>query len=216
MFRFPNKNVNPIASKSTQQENRAKTPKVTQPKVEAKGARNKKKGKDVTFVASNGTDKIETFKNTSNTDFVKQVEILKRDSQNNYTQHTNGCDVGSSTSWPTSLTSSHQTESPKFVEKRSCFKCGEFGHIIKNCTNLPKPKFVENAPPEKDYQRRSVSPKQDKCIVKEQEAKQRRKNIKVIEKALKPDVVEKEPSSSSSLKPVMFKSVNNNQSGKRQ
>ena len=124
-------------------------------------------------MSSKGTDKIETFENKSNTDFVKQVTILKRNSDNNYTQRTNGCDEKASTSGSTSSTSCGQSSSPKFVERRTCFKCGEIGHIIKNCPNAPKNKFVEKAPPETVHpQRRSVSPKQDKRTVKEQETKQ--------------------------------------------
>ncbi|MFS7966335.1 putative transcription factor interactor and regulator CCHC(Zn) family [Helianthus anomalus] len=50
-----------------------------------------------------------------------------------------------------------------FVERRTCFKSGEFGHIIKSCTNTPREKFVEKDPPEKVHpQRRPVSPKHDK------------------------------------------------------
>ncbi|KAJ0586897.1 putative transcription factor interactor and regulator CCHC(Zn) family [Helianthus annuus] len=158
----------PIAFKGKQQQ-RALKPKA---KVESKGARYKKKAKDVKFVASKGTDKIETFENKSNTDFVQQVKILKRNSDNNYTQHTNGCDERASTSGSTGSTSASRSNSPKFVERRTCFKCGKLGHIIKDCTNSPKPNFVERAPPEKVHpQRRPVSPKHDKRTVKEQETK---------------------------------------------
>ncbi|XP_035845768.1 uncharacterized protein LOC118492094 [Helianthus annuus] len=123
-----------------------------------------------------------------------------------------------STFGSTSSTSGCQSESPKFVKRRSCFKCGEFGHIIKNCTNSPKENFVERAPPEKGHQqRRSVSPQQDKHIVKELETKQRRQNVKAIERALKPEVksVKKEPSSLQPLKSETSESVNNTWSGKR-
>ncbi|KAJ0859200.1 putative transcription factor interactor and regulator CCHC(Zn) family [Helianthus annuus] len=208
----------PIACKGKQPERRAQKPNVSQSKSETKGARYQKKAKDVKFVASKGTDKIETFENKSNTDFVQQVTILKRNSENNYTQHTNGCDEKASTSGSTGSTSVGQSNSPKFVERRTCFKCGEFGHIIKNCTNTPKDKFVEKAPPENVHpQRRPVSPKHDKRTVKEQETKQRRKNIKAVEKALKSEVktVKKEPSVSQPLKPEASKSVYNTQSGKQ-
>ena len=109
-----------------------------------------------------------------------------------------------------------RSDSPKFVERRTCFKCGEFGHIIKNCTNTPKEKFVERAPPEKVHpQRRPVSPKHDKRTVKEQETKQRRQNVKAVEKALKSEVkfVNREPSSSQSSKPEISKSFYKNQTG---
>ncbi|KAJ0613257.1 putative transcription factor interactor and regulator CCHC(Zn) family [Helianthus annuus] len=173
----------PSASNGKQPVKQAQKPNVSQMKSETKGARFQKKVKDVKFVSSKGTDKIETFENKSNTDFVQQVTILKRTSDNNYTQHTNGCDEKGSTSGSTGLTSCGQSNSPKFVERRTCFKCGEFGHIIKNCPNTPKDKFVEKAPPEKVHpQRHSVSPKRDKRTIKEQETKQRRKNIKTVEK----------------------------------
>ncbi|KAJ0431715.1 putative transcription factor interactor and regulator CCHC(Zn) family [Helianthus annuus] len=199
----------PIAFKGKQQQ-RAPKPKA---KVETKGARYQKKSKDVKFVASKGTDKIETFENKSNTDFVQKVKILKRNSDNNYTQHTNGCDERASTSGSTGSTSASRTNSPKFVERRTCFKCGKSGHIIKDCTNLPKPNFVEKTPSEQGHsQRRTVSPKHDKRTIKEQETKQRCKNVKVIEKALKPETVKRKPSLSQSLKPEI---VHNTQSGKQ-
>ncbi|KAJ0860789.1 putative transcription factor interactor and regulator CCHC(Zn) family [Helianthus annuus] len=194
----------PTASRGKQQQ-RAPKPKA---KVESKGARYMKKGKDVKFVESKGTDKIETFENKSNTDFVQQVKILKRNSDNNYTQHTNGCDEKASTSGSTSSTSCGRSNSPKLVDRRTCFKCGEIGHIIRNCPNAPKKKFVEKAPPETTHpQRRTVSPKNDKRTIKEQETKQRRKNVKTVEKALKSEVktVQKEPSVSLPTKPESSK-----------
>ncbi|KAJ0938196.1 putative transcription factor interactor and regulator CCHC(Zn) family [Helianthus annuus] len=208
----------PSASNGKQPVKRAQKHKVSQMKSESKGARFQKKAKDVRFVSSKGTDKIETFENKSNTDFVKQVTILKRNSDNNYTQHTNGCDEKASTSGSTSSTSHGQSVSPKFVERRTCFKCGEFGHVIKNCPNVPKEKFVEKSSPEKVHpQRRSVSPKHDKRTVKEQETKQRRKNMRTVEKALKPEVktVKREPSVSQPLKPESSKTVYNTQSGRQ-
>ncbi|KAJ0669761.1 putative transcription factor interactor and regulator CCHC(Zn) family [Helianthus annuus] len=198
----------PSASNGKQPVKRAQKYQVSQMKSETKGARFQKKEKDVKFVLSKGTDKIETFENKSNTDFVKQVTILKRNSDNNYTQHTNGCDEKASTSGSTSSTSHGQSSSPKFVERRTCFKCGEIGHIIKNCPNAPKNRFVEKAPPETVHpQRRSVSPKQDKRTVKEQETKQRRKNMKAVEKALRSEVktVQRKPSVSQPVKPESSK-----------
>ncbi|KAJ0872021.1 putative transcription factor interactor and regulator CCHC(Zn) family [Helianthus annuus] len=199
----------PIAFKGKQQQ-RALKPKAM---VDSKGARYKKKTKDAKFVASKGTDKVETFENKSNTYFVQKVNILKHNSDNNYTQHTNGCEA--STSGSTTSTSGRRSDSPKFVERRTCFKCGKFGHIIKECTNSPKPNFVEKAPPEKVHpQRRPVSPKHDKRTIKEQETKQRRQNIKAVEKALKSEVktVKRKPSLSQPLKP---ETVHNTQSGKQ-
>ncbi|MFS7910908.1 hypothetical protein Hanom_Chr02g00111701 [Helianthus anomalus] len=58
--RFPKKQQ-PIPFKGKQKEQRASKPKVSQPKVDPKGARFKKKDKDVKFVASKGTDKVVTF-----------------------------------------------------------------------------------------------------------------------------------------------------------
>ncbi|KAM0037200.1 putative transcription factor interactor and regulator CCHC(Zn) family [Helianthus debilis subsp. tardiflorus] len=162
----------PSASNGKQPIKRAQKHQVSQMKSETKEARFQKKGKDVKFVSSKGTDKIKTFENKSNTDFVKQVTILKHNSDNNYTQHTNGCDEKASTSGSTSSTSHGRSSSPKLVERRTCFKCGEIGHIIINCPNAPKQKFVVKAPPETIHpQRRSVSPKNDKRTVKEQETK---------------------------------------------
>ncbi|KAJ0510810.1 putative transcription factor interactor and regulator CCHC(Zn) family [Helianthus annuus] len=176
----------PFAAKGKQLVQRAQRPNVSKSKFETKGARYQKKNSNVKFVASKGTDKIETFENKSNTDFVQQVKILKRNSDNNYTQHTNRCDESASTSGSTGSTSASRSNSPKFVERRTCFKCGKFGHIIKDCTNSPKPNFVERTPSEQGHsQRRPVSPKHYKRTVKEQETKQRRHNIKAVEKGFK-------------------------------
>ncbi|XP_022004356.1 uncharacterized protein LOC110901905 [Helianthus annuus] len=104
----------PIAAKGKQPAQRAQRPNVSKSKFETKGARYQKKNSDVKFVASKGTDKIETF---------------------------------------------------------------------------------------------------DKRTVKEQETKQRRQNVKAVEKALKSEVksVNREPSSSQSLKPEVSKSFQKNQ-----
>ncbi|MFS7960736.1 hypothetical protein Hanom_Chr08g00706541 [Helianthus anomalus] len=62
--------------------------------IKRKGKRvQNKKFQKINFVKSRGNDKIETFENKSNTDFVKEVQILKRNSQNNYTRYRNNCDV---------------------------------------------------------------------------------------------------------------------------
>ncbi|KAM0070343.1 putative transcription factor interactor and regulator CCHC(Zn) family [Helianthus debilis subsp. tardiflorus] len=201
----------PSASNSKQPIKRAQNPETTR-------AQFQKKAKDVKFVSSKGTDKIETFANKSNTDFVKQVTILKRNSDNNYTQRTNGCDVKASTSGSTSSTSHSRSSSPRFVERRTCFKCKEVGHVIRNCPTISKEKFVEKSSPEKVHpQRQSVSPKHDKRTVKEQEVKQRRKNVKTVEKALKPEdkAVKREPSVSQPLKPECSKTIYKNQSGRQ-
>ncbi|KAM0008731.1 putative transcription factor interactor and regulator CCHC(Zn) family [Helianthus debilis subsp. tardiflorus] len=208
----------PSASKSRQPTKRAQKSNVSHVKSETKGARVQKKAKDVKFVSSKGTDKIETFENKSNTDFVKQVTILKRNSDNNYTQHTNGRDEKASTSGSTSSTSHGRSSSPRFVERRTCFKCREVGHIIRNCPTVSKEKCVEKSSPDKVHpQRQSVSPKHDKRTVKEQETKQRRKNVKTVENALKPKVktVKGEPSVSQPLKPESSKTIYNTQSGRQ-
>ncbi|KAJ0925095.1 hypothetical protein HanRHA438_Chr04g0155751 [Helianthus annuus] len=51
-----------------------------QGKRKGKRAQNKKKFQKINFMKSRGTDKFETFKNKSNMNFVKQVQILKRNS----------------------------------------------------------------------------------------------------------------------------------------
>ncbi|MFS8001090.1 hypothetical protein Hanom_Chr13g01186101 [Helianthus anomalus] len=81
---------------------------------------NKKKVQNVKFVKSRGTDKIESFENKSNSDVLKEVHILKRNSQNKYTQHINCCDVRPSTSRSRSSSSSyHSYDTSRFVERRS-------------------------------------------------------------------------------------------------
>ncbi|MFS7961360.1 hypothetical protein Hanom_Chr08g00714071 [Helianthus anomalus] len=66
---------------------------------------------------------MESIENKSNTDFVKQVQILKRNGQNKYTQDINGCDVGPSTSRSRSSSSNyHSHDTLRFLERRSCFE----------------------------------------------------------------------------------------------
>ena len=156
-----------------------------------KQGENKKKDRKINFVKSRGTDKIDTFKNKSNKDSVKQSKILKRNSQNNYTQQTNGCDVGPSTSRSRSSSSGYCSyDTPRFVERRSCFECCEYGHIIKNCPYLTKRKSKVDAPHGNNYHKRSVSPKQDPRLVKQREKKQKKKQRKEVEKVLKPEVIQ--------------------------
>ncbi|KAJ0535009.1 putative transcription factor interactor and regulator CCHC(Zn) family [Helianthus annuus] len=143
-----------------------------------------KKDKKVNFVKSKGTDKIETFENKSNLDFVKQAKVLKRNDPNSSKPSTSGSQSSSST------IQSHGTSG--FVERRSCFECGEIGHIIRNCPYLHKLKAKVDDPCERNYQKRSVSAKQDPCLVREREKKQKRQQVKVIEKALKTEVVQKQ------------------------
>ncbi|KAJ0442132.1 hypothetical protein HanIR_Chr16g0805701 [Helianthus annuus] len=86
----------PKAAQPKIQQSKVEQPKVQ--RVQNKRAQAKKREQKVNFVGSKGTDKLETFQNKSNIEFVKQVRILKRNDENNYTQHTNGCDLGPSTS----------------------------------------------------------------------------------------------------------------------
>ncbi|KAJ0887609.1 putative transcription factor interactor and regulator CCHC(Zn) family [Helianthus annuus] len=111
---------------------------------------NQRKNKKVNFVKSKGTDKIETFENKSNIDYVKQVKILQRNGQSN---------SGPSTSKSQSSSTRHQHDTSGFIERRSCFECGEIGHIIRNCPYLHKLKAKVDIPREQNYQKRSVSPK---------------------------------------------------------
>ncbi|MFS8006921.1 hypothetical protein Hanom_Chr14g01254891 [Helianthus anomalus] len=90
------------------------------------------------FVKSTGTDKIITFENKPNVDFVNHVKILKRDDQNNSRP---------STSKSQSSSSSHQNDSSGFVELISYFECGEFGQMIRNCPYLHKLKAKADVPP---------------------------------------------------------------------
>ncbi|MFS7950963.1 putative transcription factor interactor and regulator CCHC(Zn) family [Helianthus anomalus] len=75
-------------------------------------------------------------------------------------------------------------------QRRSCFECGEYGHIVKNCPYLTKGKGKVDAPYENLYRSRSVSPKQDFQFQKERKLKQKRKQRKEVGKVLKPKVVQ--------------------------
>ncbi|KAJ0556603.1 putative transcription factor interactor and regulator CCHC(Zn) family [Helianthus annuus] len=148
-----------------------------------KQSKNKKKGRKLNFVNSRGTNKIETFENKSNTDFVKQSKILIRNSQNNYTQQTNGCDVGPSTSRSRSSSSSYYSyDTPRFVVRRSCFKCCEYGHIIKNCPYLTKGKSKGDVPHGNNYHKRSVSPKQTLVLLNNEKRNRKRNKEKKLKR----------------------------------
>ncbi|MFS7896944.1 putative transcription factor interactor and regulator CCHC(Zn) family [Helianthus anomalus] len=158
------------------QNNQRKQNHATQGKGKGKHSQNKKNVQKVNFVKSLGIDKIESFENKSNMDFVIKSQILKRNYQNNYTQHTNYCDVGPSTSRSrSSSSSSYNYDTPRFVERRSCFECGEYGHIVKNCPYLTKGKAKIDAPHGNGYHTKPVSPKQDP---------------RLLENALKPEVIQ--------------------------
>ncbi|KAJ0622205.1 putative transcription factor interactor and regulator CCHC(Zn) family [Helianthus annuus] len=208
------KATQPKATQPKIQQSKVEQPKVQ--RVQNKRAPAKKREQKVNFVGSKGTDKLETFQNKSNIDFVKQVRILKRNDQNNYTQHTNGCDLGQSTSRSQSSVSGspsgHQHVSPRFVERRMCFECGTVGHIVRYCPYLQKLKGKTSAPQETNYQKQPVFPKQDPRVLKEREKKLRQKNQKVIEKALKSEVKEEKPvqAKSTTAKPVNAKTINSN------
>ncbi|MFH7168801.1 hypothetical protein, partial [Klebsiella pneumoniae] len=68
----------PKAAQPKIQQSKVEQPKVQQQKVQNKRAPVKKREPKVNFVGSKGTDKLETFQDKSNIDFVKQVRILKR------------------------------------------------------------------------------------------------------------------------------------------
>ena len=105
---------------------------------------NQKKNKNVNFVKSTGTDKIETFENKSNLDFVKKATVLKRNEQNSSKPSTSGSQIST-----TSAKQSHDTSG--FVERRSCFECGTIGHIIRNCPYLHKLKAKVDDPREQNH-----------------------------------------------------------------
>ncbi|KAJ0822142.1 putative transcription factor interactor and regulator CCHC(Zn) family [Helianthus annuus] len=114
---FGNKKLPTVQKQQNHTKPKAKSPAQTQKKP------NQKKNKNVNFVKSTGTDKIETFENKSNLDFVKKATVLKRNEQTSSKPSTSGSQ--SSTS---SAKRSHDTSG--FVERRSCFECGTIGHII--------------------------------------------------------------------------------------
>ncbi|KAJ0495238.1 putative transcription factor interactor and regulator CCHC(Zn) family [Helianthus annuus] len=176
----------------------------TKPKgkpAQAQKKPNQKKKKNVNFVKSTGTDKMEKFENQSNLDFVKKATVLKRNEQNSSQPSTSGSQ--SSTS---SAKRSHDTSG--FVERRSCFECGTIGHIIRNCPYLHKQKEKVDAPRDHNDRRRSVSVKQDPRLAKEREKKQKRQQVKRIEKAIKTEVVQKQ---SVSVKPEKSKTSDNHE-----
>ncbi|KAJ0872193.1 putative transcription factor interactor and regulator CCHC(Zn) family [Helianthus annuus] len=149
-------------------------------KLPSQGQRkpNQKKNKNVNFVKSKRTDKIETFVNKSNLDFVKQAKVLKRNEPNSSKPSTSGSQSSSS-----SARRSHDASG--FVERRSCFECGEIGHIIRNCPYSHKQKGKVDDPRDQIDRKRSVSVKPDPHLVKEREKKQKRQQVKKIEKAIK-------------------------------
>ncbi|KAJ0796979.1 putative transcription factor interactor and regulator CCHC(Zn) family [Helianthus annuus] len=103
-----------------------------------------KKNKNVNFVKSKGTDKIETFENKSNLDFVKQATVLKRNDPNCSKPSTSGSQSSSS-----SARRSHDASG--IVERRYCFECGTIGHIIRNCPYLHKLKAKVDDPREQNH-----------------------------------------------------------------
>ncbi|KAJ0522766.1 putative transcription factor interactor and regulator CCHC(Zn) family [Helianthus annuus] len=172
-------------------------------KLPAQGQKkpNQKKNKNVNFVKSKGTDKIETFENKSNLDFVKKATVLKRNESNSSKPSTSGSQSSSS-----SARRSHDTSG--FVEQRSCFECGTIGHVIRNCPYLHKQKGKVDAARDQTDRKQSVSVKQDPRLVKEREKKQKRQQVKEIEKAIKTDVVNK---TSVSIKPDNSKTSDNHE-----
>ncbi|KAJ0900472.1 putative transcription factor interactor and regulator CCHC(Zn) family [Helianthus annuus] len=114
---FGNKKLPTVQKQQNHNKPKAKSPAQTQKKP------NRKKNKNVNFVKSTGTDKIETFENKSNLDFVKKASVLKRNEQTSSKLSTSGSQSSSS-----SARQSHDTSG--FVERRSCFEFGTIGHII--------------------------------------------------------------------------------------
>ncbi|KAF5785694.1 putative transcription factor interactor and regulator CCHC(Zn) family [Helianthus annuus] len=162
---------------------------------------NQKKKKNVNFVKSTGTDKIETFQNKSNLDFVKQATVLKRSEQNSSKPST-------SSSQGSTSSAKRTHDSSGYVERRSCFECGTIGHIIRNCPYLHKQKEKVDALRDHNDRKRSASVRQDPRLVKEREKKQKRQQIKKVEKAIKTDVVQKQ---SVSVKSANSKTSNCNE-----
>ncbi|MFS7928191.1 putative transcription factor interactor and regulator CCHC(Zn) family [Helianthus anomalus] len=122
-----------------------------------------KKNKSVNFVKSKGTDKIETFENKSNLDFVKKATVLKRNEPN--------CSKPSTSGSQSSSSARHSHDASGFVEQSSCFECGEIGHIIRNYPYLHKQKGKVDDPHDQIDRKRSVSSKLDPRLVKEREKK---------------------------------------------
>ncbi|KAJ0877935.1 putative transcription factor interactor and regulator CCHC(Zn) family [Helianthus annuus] len=176
---FGNKKLPTVPTQQNHTKPKGKVPAPVQKKP------NQKKKKNVNFVKSTGTDKIEKFENQSNLDFVKKAIVEKRNEPSSSKPSTSGSQ--SSTS---SARRSH--DSSGFVERRSCFECGTIGHIIRNCPYLHKQKGKVDDPRGKTDRKPSVSTKQDPRLVKEREKKQKRQQVKKIEKAIKTDVVHKQ------------------------
>ncbi|KAJ0786923.1 putative transcription factor interactor and regulator CCHC(Zn) family [Helianthus annuus] len=176
---FGNKKLPTVPTQQNHTKPKGKAPAPVQKKP------NQKKKKTVNFVKSTGTDKIEKFENQSNLDFVKKAIVEKRNEPSSSKPSTSGSQ--SSTS---SARRSH--DSSGFVERRSCFECGTIGHIIRNCPYLHKQKGKVDDPRGKTDRKPTVSTKQDPRLVKEREKKQKRQQVKKIEKAIKTDVVQKQ------------------------
>ncbi|KAM0038010.1 putative transcription factor interactor and regulator CCHC(Zn) family [Helianthus debilis subsp. tardiflorus] len=190
---FGNKKLPTVPKQQNHTKPKGKAPAPTQKKP------NQNKKKNVNFVKSTGTDKMEKFENQSNLDFVKKAFVQKRNELNSSKPSTSGSQ--SSTS---SAKRSHDTSG--FVERRSCFECGTIGHNIRNCPYLHKQKEKVDAPRDHNDRRRSVHVKQDPRLEKEREKKQKRQQVKKLEKAIKTDVVQK---LSVSVKPDNPKTSNN-------
>ncbi|XP_035833767.1 uncharacterized protein LOC110879611 isoform X1 [Helianthus annuus] len=192
---FGNKKLPTVQKQQNHTKPKGKSPTQTQKKP------NQKKNKNVNFVKSTGTDKIETFENKSNLDFVKKATVQKRNEPSSSKPSTSGSQSSSS-----SARQSHDTSG--FVERRSCFECGTIGHIIRNCPYLHKQKGKVDVPRDQTDHRQTVSVKQDPRLVKEREKKQKRQQVKKIEKAIKTDVVNK---TSVSVKPENSKTSDNHE-----
>ncbi|MFS7989259.1 putative transcription factor interactor and regulator CCHC(Zn) family [Helianthus anomalus] len=192
---FGNKKFPTVPKQQNHTKPKGKSPAQTQKKP------NQKKKKNVNFVKSTGTDKIETFQNKSNLDFIKKAMIQKRNEPSSSKPSTSGSQSSSS-----SARRPHDTSG--FVERRSCFECGTIGHIVRNCPYLHKQKEKVDVPRDQPDRKRSVSVKQDPRLVKERKKKQKRQQVKKIEKAIKTDVVQKQ---SVSVKPENLKTSNNHE-----
>ncbi|MFS7993620.1 putative transcription factor interactor and regulator CCHC(Zn) family [Helianthus anomalus] len=140
---------------------------------------NQKKNKNVNFVKSTGTDKIETFENKSNLDFVKKATVMKRNEPSSSKPSTSGSQSSSS-----SARRSHDTSG--FVERRSCFECGTIGHVIRNCPYLHKQKGKVDAPRDQIDRKRSVSVKQDPRLIKERKRNKNANRSRKLKRRLKP------------------------------